>query len=301
MRKKNGHPVSDSFPDKVFNVTITIITFIFIILCAYPLIYVVSASFSDPMDIFAGKVWLLPSSPTLKGYKTVFDYPDVWTGYGNSVFYTVFGTLINVFMTVLAAYPLSRKDLKYRKPIIMLFTFTMLFNAGMIPNYLLIRDLHLLNTRWALLIPGAISVYNMIIVRTFFMSNIPDELLESARLDGCSDFRFLLNIVLPLSGAVIAVITLYYAVGHWNQYFNAVLYLTDKNTYPLQVFLRNILLENSINDLSAGSVVNESERTYLNELLKYSLIVVASAPLLAVYPFIQKYFVKGVMIGSIKS
>lgn len=300
MRKKNGHPVSDSFPDKVFNVTITIITFIFIILCAYPLIYVVSASFSDPMDIFAGKVWLLPSSPTLKGYKTVFDYPDVWIGYGNSVFYTVFGTLINVFMTVLAAYPLSRKDLKYRKPIIMLFTFTMLFNAGMIPNYLLIRDLHLLNTRWALLLPGAISVYNMIIVRTFFMSNIPDELLESARLDGCSDFRFLLNIVLPLSGAVIAVITLYYAVGHWNQYFNAVLYLTDKNTYPLQVFLRNILLENSINDLSAGSVVNESERTYLNELLKYSLIVVASAPLLAVYPFIQKYFVKGVMIGAVK-
>ena len=300
MRKKNGHPVSDSFPDKVFNVTITIITLIFIILCAYPLIYVVSASFSDPMDIFAGKVWLLPSSPTLKGYKTVFDYPDVWTGYGNSVFYTVFGTLINVFMTVLAAYPLSRKDLKYRKPIIMLFTFTMLFNAGMIPNYLLIRDLHLLNTRWALLIPGAISVYNMIIVRTFFMSNIPDELLESARLDGCSDFRFLLNIVLPLSGAVIAVITLYYAVGHWNQYFNAVLYLTDKNTYPLQVFLRNILLENSINDLSAGSVANESERTYLNELLKYSLIVVASAPLLAVYPFIQKYFVKGVMIGAVK-
>lgn len=300
MRKKNGHPVSDSFPDKVFNVTITIITFIFIILCAYPLIYVVSASFSDPMDIFAGKVWLLPSSPTLKGYKTVFDYPDVWIGYGNSVFYTVFGTLINVFMTVLAAYPLSRKDLKYRKPIIMLFTFTMLFNAGMIPNYLLIRDLHLLNTRWALLIPGAISVYNMIIVRTFFMSNIPDELLESARLDGCSDFRFLLNIVLPLSGAVIAVITLYYAVGHWNQYFNAVLYLTDKNTYPLQVFLRNILLENSINDLSAGSVANESERTYLNELLKYSLIVVASAPLLAVYPFIQKYFVKGVMIGAVK-
>ena len=300
MRKKNGHPVSDSFPDKVFNVTITIITFIFIILCAYPLIYVVSASFSDPMDIFAGKVWLLPSSPTLKGYKTVFDYPDVWIGYGNSVFYTVFGTLINVFMTVLAAYPLSRKDLKYRKPIIMLFTFTMLFNAGMIPNYLLVRDLHLLNTRWALLIPGAISVYNMIIVRTFFMSNIPDELLESARLDGCSDFRFLLNIVLPLSGAVIAVITLYYAVGHWNQYFNAVLYLTDKNTYPLQVFLRNILLENSINDLSAGSVANESERTYLNELLKYSLIVVASAPLLAVYPFIQKYFVKGVMIGAVK-
>ena len=300
MRKKNGHPVSDSFPDKVFNVTITIITFIFIILCAYPLIYVVSASFSDPMDIFAGKVWLLPSSPTLKGYKTVFDYPDVWIGYGNSVFYTVFGTLINVFMTILAAYPLSRKDLKYRKPIIMLFTFTMLFNAGMIPNYLLIRDLHLLNTRWALLLPGAISVYNMIIVRTFFMSNIPDELLESARLDGCSDFRFLLNIVLPLSGAVIAVITLYYAVGHWNQYFNAVLYLTDKNTYPLQVFLRNILLENSINDLSAGSVANESERTYLNELLKYSLIVVASAPLLAVYPFIQKYFVKGVMIGAVK-
>ncbi len=300
MSKNKNALIADSLPDKIFNVFITIITFLFTVACAYPLIYVLSASFSDPMDIFAGRVWLLPVNPNLKGYETIFAYKDIWVGYGNSVFYTVFGTLINVFMTVLAAYPLSRKDLKYQKPIIMMFTFTMLFNAGMIPNYLLIRDLGILNTRWALLLPGAISVYNMIIVRTFFRSNIPDELLESARLDGCSDFTFLLKIVLPLSGAVIAVISLYYAVGHWNQYFNAVLYLTDKKIYPLQVFLRNILLQTSINDVSAGSVANETERTYLNELLKYSLIVVASAPLLAIYPFIQKYFVKGVMVGAVK-
>jgi len=300
MSKNKNKLIADSLPDKIFNVSITIVTLLFTLLCAYPLIYVVSASFSDPMDIFAGRVWLLPVNPTLKGYKAVFDYKDIWIGYANSVFYTVVGTAINIFMTVLAAYPLSRKDLKYQKPIVMLFTFTMLFSAGMIPNYLLIRNLGLLNTRWALLIPGSISVYNMIIVRTFFRTNIPDELLESARLDGCSDITFLIKIVLPLSGAVIAVVTLYYAVGHWNQYFNAVMYLTDKKTYPLQVFLRNILLENGINDVTSGSVANETERMYLNELLKYALIVVASAPLLAAYPFIQKYFVKGVMIGSVK-
>ena len=299
MSKKNNL-IADSLPDKVFNVVITILTLFFIVICAYPIIYVISASFSNPQDIFAGRVWLFPVNVTFKGYSAVFEYKDVWIGYANSVFYTVFGTLINIVMTVLCAYPLSRKDLKYQRPIIMMFTFTMLFNAGMIPNYLLIRDLGLLNTRWALLLPGAISVYNMIIVRTFFQSNIPDELLESARLDGCSDITFLLKIVLPLSGSVIAVITLYYAVGHWNQYFNAIMYLTDKNTYPLQVFLRNILLMNSINDVSAGSVANETERTYLNELLKYSLIVVASVPLLIIYPFIQKHFVKGVMIGAVK-
>ena len=299
MSKKNNL-IADSLPDKVFNVVITILTLFFTVICAYPIIYVISASFSNPQDLFAGRVWLWPVNVTLKGYSAVFEYKDVWIGYANSVFYTVFGTLINIVMTVLCAYPLSRKDLKYQRPIIMMFTFTMLFNAGMIPNYLLIRDLGLLNTRWALLLPGAISVYNMIIVRTFFQSNIPDELLESARLDGCSDITFLLKIVLPLSGSVIAVITLYYAVGHWNQYFNAIMYLTDKNTYPLQVFLRNILLKNSINDVSAGSVANETERTYLNELLKYSLIVVASVPLLIIYPFIQKHFVKGVMIGAVK-
>lgn len=299
MSKKNNL-IADSLPDKIFNVVITILTLFFTVICAYPIIYVISASFSNPQDLFAGRVWLFPVNVTFKGYSAVFEYKDVWIGYANSVFYTVFGTLINIVMTVLCAYPLSRKDLKYQRPIIMMFTFTMLFNAGMIPNYLLIRDLGLLNTRWALLLPGAISVYNMIIVRTFFQSNIPDELLESARLDGCSDITFLLKIVLPLSGSVIAVITLYYAVGHWNQYFNAIMYLTDKNTYPLQVFLRNILLKNSINDVSAGSVANETERTYLNELLKYSLIVVASVPLLIIYPFIQKHFVKGVMIGAVK-
>lgn len=220
--------------------------------------------------------------------------------YGNTLFYTAVGTAINVFVTVLAAYPLSRRQLVGHGPLMFLFTFTMLFGAGMIPNYINLRSLGMLNTRWALLLPGAISTYNMIIMRTFMQSSIPGELLEASRLDGCSDAQYLLRVVLPLSKAVLAVVTMYYAVGHWNSYFSAFLYLSDRRLYPLQIFLRQILVNSSFDTTDITDPDMLAQIQGLTELLKYSVIVVATAPLLCVYPFVQKHFVKGVMIGSVK-
>lgn len=202
-------------------------------------------------------------------------------------------------MTIAAAYPLSRKDFYGGRTIMLIFAFTMIFSGGLIPNYLLVKELGLLNTRWALLIPNAMSIFNVVVMMSFFRSNIPAELLESAKMDGCSNFRFLLSIVLPLSGAVIAVITLFYAVGHWNSFFDALLYLSDKNKFPLQIYLREILLLNTTSDITLN-VDEESKNFYLSELLKYSLIILSSLPMIVLYPFVQKYFVKGVMVGSLK-
>lgn len=285
--------------DKMFTVLISILSCIILLAVSYPLIYVISASFSSPGALMSGRVWLLPVEPGLEGYKAVIAYKNVWTGYANSLFYTIIGTCINVVLTIAAAYPLSRKDLSGRKFILLLFTFTMIFSGGMIPTYLLVKDLGLLNTRWALLIPNALSVFNVIVAMSFFRSNIPDELLESAKIDGCSNFRFMTSIVLPVSGAIIAVISLFYAVDHWNSFFDALLYLSDKNKYPLQIFLREILLLNTSDNLTLD-VADQNQRLYLNELLKYSLIIFASLPLIIMYPFVQKHFVKGVMIGSLK-
>ncbi|MCR8629967.1 carbohydrate ABC transporter permease [Paenibacillus radicis (ex Xue et al. 2023)] len=285
--------------DKMFTILISILSFIILLAVSYPLIYVISASFSSPGALMSGRVWLLPVEPGLEGYKAVVAYKNVWTGYANSLFYTIIGTCINVVLTIAAAYPLSRKDLSGRKFILLLFTFTMIFSGGMIPTYLLVKDLGLLNTRWALLIPNALSVFNVIVAMSFFRSNIPDELLESAKIDGCSNFRFMTSIVLPVSGAIIAVISLFYAVDHWNSFFDALLYLSDKNKYPLQIFLREILLLNTSDNLTLD-VADQNQRLYLNELLKYSLIIFASLPLIITYPFVQKHFVKGVMIGSLK-
>ncbi|MDF2964567.1 MAG: carbohydrate transporter permease [Paenibacillus sp.] len=285
--------------DKAFTAGITVLSCMILIAVMYPLIYVVSASFSSPGALMSGKVWLLPVEPGLQGYKAVIEHKDVWTGYANSLFYTAIGTCINVVLTIAAAYPLSRKDLSGRKLILLIFTFTMIFSGGMIPTYLLVKDLGLLNTRWALLIPNAISVFNVIVAMSFFRSNIPDELLESAKIDGCGNFRFLWSIVLPVSGAILAVITLFYAVDHWNSFFDALLYLSDKSKYPLQIFLREILLLNTSDNLTLN-VADQNQRLYLNELLKYSLIIFASLPLIVMYPFVQKHFVKGVMIGSLK-
>lgn len=296
---ENSKLIKDSIGDRIFNVANIVFSFIFLVATAYPLIYVFSASISSPQALMAGKVWLFPVEFSLEGYKAVIEYAKVWTGYGNSIFYTVAGTVINLVMTVAAAYPLSRKDLRGKNQIMMIFTFTMLFSGGMIPTYLLINNLGLINTRWALLIPNAMSVYNVIVTTTYFKTNIPDELLESSRIDGCSDFKFLTAIVLPLSGAILAVMTLFYSVGHWNSFFDALLYISDPKKYPLQIVLREILLLNTASDLTT-SMADENARLYLNELLKYALIIVASLPLLIMYPFVQKYFVKGVMIGSIK-
>jgi multiple sugar transport system permease protein/putative aldouronate transport system permease protein len=292
--------IRDSLEDKVFNAAVYTILSVMFLVVFYPLIYIVSSSFSSPDAVAAGRVVLWPVEPSLEGYKAVFTNNMIGIGYVNSVVYAVFGTLINVSLTMVTAYALACPDLPWRNWIMLLFTFTMLFDGGMIPNYMLLRNLKMLNTRWAMLIPGAIGIYNMIITRTFIGNSIPAELREAADIDGCSDIQYLWHCVVPLSKAVIAVITLYYAVAHWNAYFNAFLYLTSKNLFPLQIVLRDILIANTID---AGAIVDPelmAAKQGLADLLKYSLIIVASLPVIMIYPFIQKYFIQGVMIGSVK-
>ena len=266
----------------------------------YPLIYVLSASFSSTRAVLGGRVWLWPVEPTLLGYEKIFDYALIWRGYANTVFYTFFGTIINVVLTIMAAYPLSRRDLVGRNLFMFLITFTMIFSGGLIPTYLLVRELGMINTRWVMMISNAIAAWNVIITRTYYQATISDELLEEAQLDGCSDARFIWQIVVPLSGAITAVNTLFYAVGHWNAFFNAFIYPNDDRLFPLQIVLREILIANDIDLELTGDVIDDEARQGLRELLKFSLIVVASVPVLMMYPFVQRYFVRGVMIGSIK-
>lgn len=292
--------VKRSGADQRLEVILTLIMLIIGVIMAYPLLIVVSTSFSSAAAVTSGRVWLLPVEFSLEGYKAVFRTNDVLIGYRNSLFYMVAGTIINIFMTLLAAYPLSRDDLVGQGFFMKMFTFTMLFSGGMIPNYLLMKDLHLLNSVWAMIIPGAISVYNMIITRTFIRTNIPKEMLEAAQIDGCSDIQYLIKMVLPLSGSVIAVITLYYAIGHWNAYFSAFMYLTKKELYPLQIFLKNILVSNQMQTDMLLDDVQVTGAEGLAEVLKYSLIVVAVVPVMIIYPFVQKHFVKGVMVGAVK-
>lgn len=285
--------------DKIFDGVMMALSAFSCLVVLYPLIYIISASFSDPYAVAGGKVWLFPVDFSLAGYEFIFQYKYIWSGYANTVFYAFFGTLIAVTLTVLAAYPLSRRDLPGRNWLMFLFTFTMLFSGGMIPTYLLVVDLNIINTRWAMLLPAAMSVWNVIITRTYFESNIPVEVLEASRIDGCTDFGFLLRVVLPLSGAILAINALFYAVGIWNSYFDAFLYLSEQALHPLTIVLRKILI---LTDINMSSVYDPSAsyKQFLRELLKYSLIIVSSGPVLMIYPFVQKYFVRGVMIGSVK-
>lgn len=286
--------------DEVFYFVTNAILAVITLLVLFPLIFIVSASFSSPNAVSSGKVILFPVEFSLEGYEAVFKNNMIVSGYANSLFYTIAGTVINVGLTLIAAYPLSRKDLPGKNILMFIFSFTMIFNGGIIPNYILIRDLGMINTRWALLLPGAISVYNMIVTRTFFQSNIPIELYEATSLDGGSDFKYFTSVVLPLSKAVIAVISLFYALSHWNAFFNAFLYLNNKSLFPLQIVLRDILISTSIDPSLVLDPETMAARQGLADLLKYSLIVVASAPMICLYPFVQKFFIKGVMIGSIK-
>ncbi|WP_282935262.1 carbohydrate ABC transporter permease [Paenibacillus sp. RC67] len=292
--------IKETKSDQLFTFVNYTILSLFLITILYPLIYVVSASISSSEAVISGKVWLWPVNPTWEGYNAVFKHKLIWSGFTNSIYYTVAGTLINVVMTILAAYPLSRKDFYGKNVFMFLFVFTMMFSGGLIPTYMLVKDLGLLNTTWSMLLPGALGVWNMIITRTYFQTTIPDELLEASQLDGCTDFQFVWKIVLPLSGPIIAVIALFYAVGHWNSYFNALIYLKKQSLYPLQLVLRDILVQNDVDMNMLVDVAEQAKREGLRELLKYSLIVVATVPLLIVYPFVQKYFVKGIMIGSLK-
>jgi putative aldouronate transport system permease protein len=285
--------------DLVFLVFLYLILSLILVSLLYPLVFVVSASISDPSAIMAGKVVLFPVGFTLKAYEAVLDYDLIWVGFSNSLFYTVAGTLVNLFVTILAGYALSRRDLVGRNFFIFLFAFTMLFNGGIVPTYLVVNQLGLINSRWALIIPQALSVWNLIITVTYFRTSIPIELLEAAQLDGCSDFKYLAQVALPLSAPIVAVLILFYAVGHWNEYFSALLYLNDQALYPLQIMLRNILVQNQV-DFTMIDIASYAARQAMRELLKYALIVVASVPVLLIYPFVQRYFLKGIMIGAIK-
>jgi multiple sugar transport system permease protein/putative aldouronate transport system permease protein len=295
-----GSAIKDTRGDRIFMVFNYLVLTALLVTILYPLIYILSASFSDPRAVTSGRVWLLPVEPTLAGYAAIFKNKLLVSGFANSLFYTGAGTLISVGLTILAAYPLSRTDLPGRRAITLLFFFTTLFSGGLIPTYLVVRDLGMINTRWAMLIPGALGVWNVLIMRTYFQTNIPRELYEAAQLDGCDDFTYLGRVVLPLSGPIIAVVALFYAVGYWNTYFNALIYLSDKSLWPLQLVLRDILVQNNVDPQMLTDVRELIFRQNLREALKYSLIVVATAPLLIAYPFVQKHFVKGILLGSVK-
>ncbi|MBM7789657.1 carbohydrate ABC transporter permease [Tenggerimyces flavus] len=266
----------------------------------YPLIYVLSASFSSPDAITSGQMWLWPVDVTTRAYETVFEYQTIVTGFVNSAIYTVGGTAFAVSLTLLAAYPLSRKDLPARNVIMVFFVIPMVFSGGMIPTYLVVRELGMLNTRWALIIPGVVAVWNVIITRTFFQITIPNELLDAAHMDGCSDFRFFLRIVLPLSKPIIAVNALFYGVAQWNSWFNALIYLTNDQLFPLQLVLRQILIQNTVDPSQVQAIAEGNTKEDIRDLLKYAVIVIASLPPLLAYPFVQKQFVRGVRIGSLK-
>jgi multiple sugar transport system permease protein/putative aldouronate transport system permease protein len=275
---------------------------VFMLAVVYPFVYVISCSFSSGDALVRGEVWLLPKNLSLEGYRLVFAYTPIWTGYRNSILYAAAVTVLNIIMTIMAAYPLSRKDLDGGRIFMAFFTIPMLFSGGLIPGYMLVSNLGLLNTPWALILPSAMSVFNVIVMRTYFQNSIPAELLEAAKLDGCSDIQFVVKIVTPLSGAIIAVIALWVAVGTWNSYFSALIYINDRKLYPLQIILRELLLVTANIDFTSTTIdPRQLERSqYLSHLLRYGTIIVGSLPLMIMYPFVQKYFVKGVMIGSIK-
>lgn len=285
--------------DLIFYILTGILITGFFLLVLYPIIFVIAASFSSGDAVSAGKVFLWPVDFCLDGYRTVFNNSSVITGFRNSVFYMAVGTAINVVLTMCAAYALTRTDLPGINKIMFLFTFTMFFSGGMIPNYILVRNLHIMNTMWALVLPGAINAYNLIIARTFINSSIPKELYEAAEMDGCSDITFFIKIVVPLSGAIIAVLVLFYGVAHWNTYFNAMLYLNDLDKYTLPIILKQILISSQIDPSTVSDPELQMQIARMANVIKYALIVVTMVPIALIYPFIQKYFVKGVMIGSI--
>jgi putative aldouronate transport system permease protein len=284
--------------DLIFDILNLGICVIIFLLVLYPLVYVVSASFSSPLAVLQGRMVLWPVEPRVSAYADVFKHQDLMMGYRNSLILVIFGTVTNITLTSFGAYILSRKDLFGRTFLTMMFALTMFFSGGMIPTYLVVRKVGLLNSMWAMILPGAISMYNLVVMRTFFQTSIPDSLIESAEVDGASQLYIMFRIILPLSHSIIAVICLFYGVAHWNQYFQALLYISSRAKYPLQLFLREILLLSQVQDLV--DTQGFADQLLQGEAIKYALIIVASAPVMAVYPFIQRHFVKGVMLGAIK-
>ena len=285
--------------DKVFRFFLYLISGFILLSVLYPLYFVVIASFSDPSAVASGQVWLVPKGLTLDGYKELFRHNEIWTGYANTILYTIAGTFIGVAVNIFAAYALSKKDLVGRKVLMWLFVFTMFFNGGLVPTFITIKDFGLYNTFWVMVLPFSVSVYNIIVARTFFENTIPAELNDAAKIDGCGNIYYFFKIVLPLSKAILAVIALWTAVGMWNSYFNALVYLKDSWRYPLQLALRNILITNNL-QMSFGSGEAMQIALRLSNLMRYSVIIVSTLPIMCVYPFAQKYFNQGIMIGAVK-
>ena len=301
-RHRNPNAIRDSKWDRVFHLANILIMVIVLIIEIYPLYFVIIASVSAPTAVNSGEVILLPKDVTFSGFKKILEYKPIWIGYRNSLFYTIVGTLINLAVTLPAGYALSRKNLFGRRPIMLLFAFTMFFSGGMIPTYLVVKRLGLLDTVWAMLLPGACSVYNIIVTKTFMETSIPEELIDASRIDGCSDFTTFFDVVLPLSKPIIAVMTMFYAIGHWNSYFDALIYLNDPDKYPLQLVLRELLLQNQVSSaMTSGGMSSIAERAVIAEQMKYGVIIVACIPMMVMFPFVIRHFKKGVMIGSIKS
>lgn len=297
--------IKESKTDRIFLVIIYAMLIFALVIVAYPLVYIASASISDPSVVNSGEMWLWPKEVTFEGYTTILRNKDIWRGYFNTIIYTVVGTSINLFVTIPAGYVLSRKDFPLKGLFTKMMVITMFVSGGMIPSYILVNNLGLTNSMWALILPGAASVYNIVVTRTFFQSSIPDELTEAAIMDGATNFKIFSAVILPLSKPIVAVMALFYGVGHWNQYFEALLYIDDRSKYPLQMVLREILV---LQDLSSNpsTMMSEATAEYLNQqqnlsaIIKYGVMIVATLPIIMVYPFLQKYFVKGVMLGSLK-
>jgi putative aldouronate transport system permease protein len=286
--------------DRIFHAVNTALMGVICIIVLYPLYYVIIASVTDPAAIRGGELLFYPERLYFEGYAAAFRFKPLLSGYRNSIVYTIAGTLINIAVTIPGAYALSRKDMPGRNGIMLFMSFTMFFSGGMIPLYMLIRNLRIMDSIWALVLPGGVSVFNLIVVRTFYQSNIPSSILEAAKIDGCSDLRFFFRIVLPLSSTIIAVMVVFYAVNHWNSYFNAIMYMNTRSRMPLQAILRDLLIENTITVDMRVNPAEAVEKMKRADQLKYCVIVLASFPVMVLYPLAQKYFAQGVMIGSIK-
>lgn len=301
--KANAHKMRDLRSDRILDGIILAIMLFLLVMSAYPLYFVIIASFSDPSQVVAGNVILAPRGFTLAGYQRVLEYEKLWMGYRNTIVYTICHTAIATFVTLMTGFALSRKSLPGRRGIMLFMAFTMYFGGGMIPSYLLLKNLGFVGNQFLYILIGTVSVYNVIITRTFMESNISDTLMEAAQIDGCNMMRFFFGIVLPLSPAIIAILALFYAVGQWNSWFNAMLYLRDTQM-PLQNVLRNILKTSSLtSEMGAESSIGSSDadaQTLLVESMRYAVIIVSSLPVMCLYPFVQKYFIKGIMVGAIK-
>ena len=296
-----NNKTSNGLSERTSDIILVVITAIVLFIVAYPLYYVLIASFSNPYDVYAGKTFLLPSGFTLDGFKAVFADANIPTGYLNSIKYTVIGTIFSVTMLYITAYPLAQKELPGRKAFSMFFIITMYFGGGLVPTYLIVKQTGLINNMWALFLPGGVGVGNMIIVRNYFQNSIPHELIEASEIDGCTKLRTFLRIVIPLSMPIMAVMVVFSMVAYWNDWFTALIYLTGAEKAPLPLVLRNVLIKSSVSASQASTISGGyAELNKVTEMIKFSSIIVAAAPMLIVYPFVQKYFEKGFMAGAVK-